>query len=88
MTADEYKEIHDKLEKYEELNDVLKTLSRHREDCKSGIVEIRPVGNSMIESVICGYSCMGDGFLELVTHKILEAFDEQISRIKKQMEEL
>lgn len=88
MTADEYKRIHGKLEKYEELNDVLKTLSRHREDCKSGIVEIRPVGNSMIESVMCGYSCMGDGFQKLVTQKVTEAFDEQIGRIEKQMEEL
>lgn len=31
---------------------------------------------------------MGDGFQELVTQKVIEAFDEQISRIEKQMEEL
>lgn len=49
---------------------------------------MRPVGWSTIEDVMCGYSCMGDGFKELVTQKVIEAFDEQVSRIEKRMEEL
>lgn len=88
MTADEYKEMHEKIERYEELNNVLETLLRHKENCKSGVISIRPVGWSTIEDVMCGYSCMGDGFQELATQKVIEAFDEQISRIEKQMEEL
>lgn len=35
----------------------------------------------------CGDMVFGDEFQELVTQKVLEAFDEQINRIEKLMEE-
>lgn len=34
MTADEYKSMHKKLETYEELNNVLETLLKDKENCK------------------------------------------------------
>lgn len=49
---------------------------------------ITPEGVKCKDFVYCDFKCMGDGFQKLVTQKVLEAFDEQIIRIEKQMEEL
>lgn len=86
MTADEYKSMHRKLVDYKELDDILRNLKNHRADCKSGVAVITPEKKK--SHVYCDFECMGDGFQELVTQKVIEAFDEQISRIEKQMEEL
>lgn len=88
MTADEYMELRKRIEKYEQCNNVLKTLTRLRNYCKTGIMTMTPVGDSITQEILCSYTGLGDGFQELVTQKVLEAFDEQISRIEKQMEEL
>lgn len=88
MTADEYKELHEKLKKYESLDNELKLLISLRKGCKLGISLIRPVRGEDAEDIYCNDKGMGDGFQELVTQKVLEAFDEQISRIEKQMEKL
>lgn len=86
MTADEYKEMRNKLETYKSIDDTLRSLRNHRADCKSGVAVITPEKKK--SHVYCDFECMGDGFQELVTQKVIEAFDEQISRIEKQMEEL
>lgn len=88
MTADEYKELHEKLKKYESYDKSLQELIRIREACKSGISLIRPFRCTTAEDVFCNDKIMGDGFQELVTQKVLEAFYEQIRRIEKRMEEL
>lgn len=88
MTADEYKSMHRKLVDYKELDDILRNLKNHRNDCKSGVSVITPNSENQKNYVYCDFKSMGDGFQELVTQKVIEAFDEQISRIEKQMEEL
>lgn len=88
MTADEYKELRERIKKYEWLNENVRVLKRHRENCENGISIIRPINKLNSEEITCWYNCMGDGFQELVTQKVIEAFDEQIIRIEKQMEEL
>lgn len=88
MTADEYNEMHRKLIDYKELDDTLQNLKRHRDDCKSGVAVITPEGENKKNHVYCDFKSMGDGFQELVTQKVIEAFDEQIRRIEKQMEQL
>ena len=88
MTADKYKELREKIEKYESFDKSLKEVIRLREGCKSGISLIRPFRCTTAEDVFCNDKIMGDGFQELVTQKVIEAFDEQIRRIEKQMEEL
>lgn len=88
MTVDEYKEAHRKLVDYRGLDDTLQNLKKHRDDCKSGVAVITPDGQNKKNHVYCDFKSMGDGFQELVTQKVLEAFDEQTSRIEKQMEEL
>ena len=88
MTADEYKSMHRKLVDYKELDDTLKNLKRHRADCKCGVSVITPDGENKKNHVYCDFKSMGDGFQELVTQKVIKAFDEQISRIEKQMEKL
>lgn len=88
MTVDEYKSMHRKLVDYKELDDILRNLKRHRDDCKSGVAVITPDGENKKNQVYCDFKSMGDDFQELVTQKVLEAFDKQISRIEKQMEEL
>lgn len=88
MTADEYKEIYERIEKYKSFDKSSQELIRLREGCKSGISLIRPFRCTTAEDVFCNDKIMGDGFQELVTQKVLEAFDEQIIRIEKQMEEL
>lgn len=88
MTADEYNEMHRKLIDYKELDDTLQNLKRHRDDCKSGVAVITPDGENKKNHVYCDFKSMGDDFQELATQKVIEAFDEQISRIEKRMEEL
>ena len=88
MTADKYKELREKIEKYESFDKSLQEVIRLREGCKSGISLIRPFRCTTAEDVFCNDKIMGDGFQELVTQKVIEAFDEQIRRIEKQMEEL
>lgn len=88
MTADEYNEMHRKLVDYKELDDTLQNLKRHRNDCKSGVSVITPEGENKKNHVYCDFKSMGDGFLKLVTQKVIEAFDEQIRWIEKQMEEI
>lgn len=88
MTADEYKAMHDKTKKYEELTDSLQDLNNRKSSCKSGIDKIIISPGISGNEICLNYSCYGDGFQELVTQKVIEAFDEQISRIEKEMEEL
>lgn len=86
MTADEYKEMRNKLEAYKSIDDTLRSLRNYREDYKSGAAVITPEKKK--SHVYCDFGCMGDGFKELVTQKVIEAFNEQIRRIEKQIEEL
>ena len=88
MTADEYKELNERIEKYESYDKTLQSLIRFRGCLKSGISLIRPVGGTTYEDIFCGDMVFGDGFQELVTQKVTEAFDEQIRRVEEQMEEL
>ena len=88
MTVDEYKAMRRKLVDYKELDDILRNLKNHRADCKSGVSVITPDGENKKNHVYPDFKSMGEGFQEIVTQKVLEAFDEQISRIEKQMEEL
>lgn len=88
MTADEYKAMHDKTKKYEELTDSLQALNNRKSSCKRGIDKIIISPGISGNEICLNYSCYGNGFKELVTQKVLEAFDEQISRIEKQMQEL
>lgn len=88
MTADEYKELYEKLKKYESYDNTLQSLIRFSEFLKPGISLIRSIGGTTYEDVFCGDTVFGDGFQELVTQKVIEAFDEQISRIEKQLEGL
>lgn len=88
MTADEYKSMHEKTKKYEELSDYLQSLNYSKSFCEHGIDMIITLPGISENEICLNYSCYGNGFKELVTQKVLEAFDEQISRIEKQMEEL
>ena len=88
MTADEYKEMHDKTKKYEELSNFLQTLKNRKSFVEHGVDKIITSPGTSGDTICLNYSCYGDGFQELVTQKVIEAFDEQISRIEKQMEEL
>ena len=88
MTADEYKAMHDKTKKYEELTDSLQVLKNRKSFVEHGVDKIITSPGTSGDTICLNYSCYGDGFQELVTQKVIEAFDEQISRIEKQMEEL
>ena len=88
MTADEYKAMHDKAKKYEYLEECLRVIKNRKKDCEKGISKIIPVSEYGENEFVLKYTCFGDGFQKLVTQKVIEAFDEQISRIEKQMEEL
>jgi len=88
MTADEYKEMTEKTKKFEELSDSLQALKNRKSFCENGIDKIITSPGTSGNEICLDYSCYGDGFQELVTQKVIEAFDEQISRIEKQMEEL
>ena len=88
MTADEYNEMHEKTKKFEELSDYLQALNNRKSFCEHGIDMIITSHGISGNEICLNYSCYGDGFQELVTQKVLEAFDEQIKRIEKQMEEL
>lgn len=88
MTAEEYKEMHDKTKKFEELSDSLQDLKNRKSFCEKGIDKIITSPGVCGCEMVLNYSCYGEGFQELVTQKVLEAFDEQISRIEKQLEEL
>lgn len=88
MTADEYKEMHEKTKKYEELSNCLQALNNRKSFCEHGVDKIITSPGISGNEICLNYSCYGDGFQELVTKKVIEAFDEQISRIEKQMEEL
>lgn len=88
MTADEYNEMHDKIKLYEYLEECLRVIKNRKKDCEKGISKIIPVSECGENEFVLKHTCYGDGFQELVTRKVLEAFDEQISRIEKQMQEL
>ena len=88
MNESEYRAAQERIEKYKSLVDTLRSLKRHRAHCESGVLVITPDRENKKNHVYCDFKCMGDGFQELVTQKVLEAFDEQISRIEKQMEKL
>lgn len=88
MTADEYKAMTDKTKKFEELSDCLYNLKNRKSFCENGIDKIITSPGTAGDETCLNYSCYGDNFKELVTQKFIEAFDEQISRIEKQMEEL
>ena len=88
MTADEYKEMHEKTKKFEELSDYLQALNDRKSFCEHGVNTIITSPGTPGNEICLNYSCYGDGFKELVTQKVIEAFDEQISRIEKQMEEI
>lgn len=88
MNESEYRAAQENIEKYRSLDDTLHSLKRHRSDCEAGVSVITPEGVKCKDFVYCDFKCMGDGFQKLVTQKVLEAFDEQIIRIEKQMEEL
>lgn len=88
MTADEYNEMHDKVKKYEELTDSLQALKNRKSFVEHGVDKIITSPGTSEDTICLNYSCYGDGFQKLVTQKVIEAFDEQISRIEKQMEEL
>ena len=88
MTADEYKEMHEKTKKFEELSDYLQALNNRKSFCEHGIDMIITSPGISGNEICLNYSCYENGFKELVTQKVLEAFDEQIKRIEKQMEEL
>lgn len=88
MTIDEYKELHERTKKYESYNQILQQLIQFRDNCKSGIVLIRPIKGTTQTDVYCNDVGFGNGFQELATKKILEAFHEQIECVKKQLEEL
>ncbi len=83
MTAEEYMELSGKVRKYGELSSDINLLEFTRKHLENGVTGIKS------ESGFEDLSDFGsEGFQELVTQKVLEAFDEQICRIKKQMEEL
>lgn len=88
MTADEYNEMHEKTKKYEELSDFLQDVKNRKSFCEHGVDKIITSPGISGNEICLDYLCYGDGFRELVTRKVVEAFDEQISRIEKQMEEL
>lgn len=88
MTADEYKSMHEKTKKYEELTDSLQALKNRKSFCENGVDKIITSHGISGNEICLNYSCYGDGFQELVTQKVIEAFDEQIRRIEKQMEQL
>ena len=88
MTADEYKEMHEKTKKYEELSDFLQAVKNRKSFCEHGVDKIITSPGISGNEICLNYFCYGDGFQELVTQKVIEAFDEQISRIEKQMEQL
>lgn len=88
MTIDEYKELHERTKKYESYNQILQQLIQFRDYCESGISLIRPIKGTTQTDVCCADVGFGNGFQELATKKILEAFHEQIECVKKQLEEL
>ena len=88
MTADEYNEMHEKTKKYEELSNCLQALNNRKSFCEHGVDKIITSPGISGNEICLNYSCYGDGFQKIVTQKVIEAFDEQISRIEKQMEKL
>ena len=88
MITDEYKVMREKVKKFEELSDYLQTLNDRKSFCECGVDKITTSSGTSGNEIYLNYSCYGNGFKKLVTQKVLEAFDEQISRIEKQMEEL
>lgn len=88
MTIDEYKELHERVKKYESYNQILQQLIQFRDNCESGITLIRPIKGTIQTDVYCNDVGFGNGFQELATKKILEAFHEQIEYVKKQLEEI
>ena len=88
MSADEYKAMHDKTKLYEYLEECLRVIKNRKKDCEKGISKIIPASEYGENEIVLKYTCFGDDFQELVTQKVIEAFDEQIKRIEKRMEEL
>lgn len=83
MTAEEYMELSGKVRKYGEISSDINLLEFTRKHLENGVTGIKS------ESGFEDLSDFGDeGFKKLVTRKVLEAFDEQIRWLEKQMEEL
>lgn len=86
MTEQEYNEQLKRVDKYYEYTKIIKNLEFKVRSFESGIGHIRSL-NGVCETSP-GDVSDGEGFSKLIKNKIVEAYKEQIDRIKKCMEEL
>lgn len=86
MTEQEYIEQLSRVDRYYEYTKIIKDLGFKVRAFESGIGHIRSLDGMCDTSP--GDVHDGEGFSELIKSKIVEAYKEQIDRIKKCMEEL
>ena len=86
MTEREYSEQLKRVKEYTRLKEIIEQLKFDQKSLENGILRI---------SAICGYGESepselkhGDGFPEMIKTKICEAYQEQIDKIKAEMEEI
>ena len=86
MTEQEYIEQLSRVDRYYEYTKIIKNLEFKVRSFESGIGHIKSLDGICDTSP--GDVSDGEGFSELIKNKIVEAYKEQIDRIKKCMEEL
>lgn len=86
MTEQEYNEQLSRVDRYYEYTKIIKNLEFKAQSFEAGIGHIRSLNGVCDTSP--GDVSDGEGFSELIKSKIIEAYKEQIDRIKKRMEEL
>ena len=86
MTEQEYNEQLSRVDRYYEYTKIIKNLGFKARAFESGIGHIKSLDGICDTSP--GDVSDGEGFSELIKNKIVEAYKEQIDRIKKCMEEL